>query len=328
MTPPASAPEGRLPSDPTRAASIARRYYLDGVSKSDIGTEFGLSRFKVARILDEALASGLVRIEIGLPLGYDAALAQALQARFGLRHAVVVDTEPESEPTMRQHLARAAAALLDAVVTESDVLGIGYGRTLTLLADNVSALPPCPVVQLTGALFGVNPGENSVELARQIAARSGGTCYSIYAPQVLPDARTAAQLRGQREVGEAYAQFDRVTKAVVAVGSWTPTRSQLHDSLSTAQRAELVDAGVCAEVCAVLLDAQGRQVAEHFTDCCISIGSAQLRAVPEVIAVAGGAAKAQATQAVIAGGYATSVVVDSSLATAMLDGRPAEGSAG
>jgi hypothetical protein len=47
----------------------------------------------------------------------------------------------------------------------------------------------------------------------------------------------------------------------------------------------------------------------------------QLHAVPDVIAMAGGAAKA--LRAMFAGGYASSVVVDASLATAMLAWRPA-----
>lgn len=312
--------DGRRPAQLAQAAAIARRFYLDGAAKSDIAAEFGMSRFKIARILDEARASGLVRIDIRLPVGFDAALAQDLEREFGLRRTVVVDVEPEVEATVRHHLARAAAALLNEVVTEDDVLGIGYGRTLSLLAEDVSALPPCPVVQLTGAIFGVNPGENSVELARQIASRSGGPCYSIYAPQVLPDAHTAKLLRTQREVGEAYAQFDSVTKAAVAVGSWVPPRSQLYDSLAPAEREQLLEAGACAEVCAVLLDTDGCQVAESFSRRCISISSAQLRAIPDVIVVAGGGAKANAVRAVIAGGYATSAVVDVSLASAMLGG--------
>ncbi len=39
-------------------ATVARRYYLDGATKSDIAAELGLSRFKVARLLDEARATG------------------------------------------------------------------------------------------------------------------------------------------------------------------------------------------------------------------------------------------------------------------------------
>ena len=33
--------------------------------------EFGVSRFKIARLLDQALASGIVRIEIGVPAQID-----------------------------------------------------------------------------------------------------------------------------------------------------------------------------------------------------------------------------------------------------------------
>jgi DNA-binding transcriptional regulator LsrR (DeoR family) len=318
----AAEPRGKLaglaPAELVRAASIARRFFLDGRSKSEIAAEFGVSRFKVARILDEARAEGIVRIEIRLPAGLDASLAQALHDAFGLRHAIVVDTAVEPEAQMRQQLAHAAAALLKEIVTVEDVVGVGYGRTLTLMAEEIDGLAPCPVVQLTGALFGVNTEENSVELVRQIAVRTGGPCFSIYAPQVLPDARTAASLRQSPEVSEAYTRFSSITKAVVAVGSWAPPRSQLYDSLPRSQTAALREQGVVAEIGAVLLDHNGAQVATDFTERCISISGPELRAIEEVVAVAGGAAKAGAVRAALAGGYADSLVVDSSLATALL----------
>jgi DNA-binding transcriptional regulator LsrR (DeoR family) len=306
------------PAELVRAASIARRFFIDGRSKSEIAGEFGLSRFKVARILDAARAAGVVRIEIRLPAGLDASLALGLREAFGLRHAIVVDTPEVPEAQMRQQLAHAAAALLREIVTADDVLGVGYGRTLTVMAEEIEGLAPCPVVQLTGALLGVNTSENSVELVRQISARSGGPCFSMYAPQVLPDAKTAASLRQQPEVSEAYRRFGAVTKAVVAVGSWVPPRSQLYDFLPERQRAALRHDGVLAEVCAVLLDRDGSEVATGFTERCISISGSQLRAVEEVVAVAGSAAKADAVGAVLAGGYANSLIVDSSLATALL----------
>jgi DNA-binding transcriptional regulator LsrR (DeoR family) len=309
---------GLAPAELVRAASIARRFFMDGRSKSEIASEFGLSRFKVARILDEARAAGIVHIEIRLPAGLDASLAHRLRETFGLRHAIVVDTPEEPEPAMRQQLAHASAALLREIVTVDDVVGVGYGRTLTLIAEEIEGLAPCPVVQLTGALLGVNTNENSVELVRQISVRSGGPCFSIYAPQVLPDAKTAASLRERREVSEAYRRFGTVTKAVVAIGSWAPPRSQLYDSLPVPQREALRQKGVLAEICAVLLNKDGVQVATEFTERCISIGGRQLWAIDEVVGVAGGAAKADAVRAVLAGGYANSLVADSSLATALL----------
>ncbi len=309
---------GLAPAELVRAASIARRFFIEGRSKSEIAAEFGLSRFKVARILDEARAAGIVHIEIQLPAGLDASLAHRLRDTLGLRHAIVVDTPEEPEAQLRQHLAHAAAALLREIVTPDDVVGVGYGRTLTLMAEEIDGLAPCPVVQLTGALLGVNTSENSVELVRRISARSGGPCFSMYAPQVLPNASTAASLRQRPEVSEAYRRFGTVTKAVVAIGSWDPPRSQLYDSLPDLQRKSLREEGVLAEVCAVLLDKDGTQVATDFTERCISINGRQLRAIDEVVGVAGGADKADAVRAVLAGGYVNSLVADSSLVTALL----------
>jgi len=105
---------------------------------------------------------------------------------------------------------------------------------------------------------------------------------------------------------------------VVAIGSWDPPRSQLYDSLPERQRTALRRKGVLAEVGAVLLDGDGTEVATDFTERCISISGRQLRAIDEVVGVAGGTAKADAVRAVIAGGYAKSLVADSSLATALL----------
>ncbi len=305
-------------ADLHRAADVARRFFLEGRSKSEIAADLGVSRFKVARILDEARELGIVKIEIRVPNAEDHALAEQLRTAFGLRHAVVIDLPDLPVVTMRSALARAAADLLGAIVTDNDVLGVGYGRTLTVMAKWVDHLAASSVVQLTGALIGVNPGENSVELVRQIADRSGGRCYQMYAPQVLPDARTANLLRQQPEVAEAYDQFGTVTKAVVAVGSWQPPHSQLYDALPEAERADLLGQGVVAEVCAVLLDQEGRQVATDFTDRCISIDGPQLRQVQDVIAVAGGTEKADAVRAVICGGYASGLIVNTGLATALL----------
>src|SRR5262245_20410791 len=52
------------PAELVLTATVARRFYLEGVSKSDIAAELGMSRFKVARMLDRARETGLVRIEL------------------------------------------------------------------------------------------------------------------------------------------------------------------------------------------------------------------------------------------------------------------------
>ena len=93
------------PASLVLSATVARRYYLDGRSKVQIADELGLSRFKVARLLDLARETGLVRIEIGHPGSIDVDLSARLQQAFGLERAVVVIT-PDDAPDTLVQLAR------------------------------------------------------------------------------------------------------------------------------------------------------------------------------------------------------------------------------
>jgi DNA-binding transcriptional regulator LsrR (DeoR family) len=313
-------------TDLLRLAAIARDFYLDGKSKSDIAATYGISRFKVARLLEEARATGVIRLSVDVPFGIDPEMSWGLQSACGLRHAIVIDSPEVPETLLRARLARVAGNLLTEIVTEQDVLGVGYGRTLTVLAESLASLPACTVVQVTGALLGVNPAENSVELVSRIAAVSGGPAFSIYSPQVLPDAVTAATLRSQPEVAEAFQRFDSITKAILPVGSWDPPHSQLYDALTEVERTELLALGACAEIGATLVDAAGKQVAPEFSERCIAISGEQLKRIDEVIIVGGGLVKAAAIRAVLVGGFANAVVTERGAAHVLLDsakGTPA-----
>src|SRR5690242_8297188 len=105
-------------------ATVARRYYLEGVSKSDIAAELGVSRFKVARLLDRARETGIVRIELHAPGGIDLDLSVRLRTAHGLRHCVVVDAPEDDDDLLRAALGRAAAELLSEIVEPGDVLGV------------------------------------------------------------------------------------------------------------------------------------------------------------------------------------------------------------
>src|SRR6478672_5797375 len=140
----------RGPAQLVLTASVARRYYLDGRSKVEIAEEFALSRFKVARLLDDARSSGLVRIEIGHPGVVDVELSARLMEALRFTHCVVTDTPDDHPATLREHLGPAAAELLTEIVTPEDVLGLSWARSVSAMAGELRVLAPVPVVQLTG----------------------------------------------------------------------------------------------------------------------------------------------------------------------------------
>ena len=309
----------RGPAQLVLTASVARRYYLDGRSKVEIAEEFALSRFKVARLLDDARSSGLVRIEIGHPGVVDVELSARLMEALGLTHCIVTDTPDDHPATLREHLGTAAAELLSEIVTPEDVLGLSWARSVSAMAGVLRVLAPVPVVQLTGALARPGADDSSIELVREVARVAGGAAYFFYAPMAVPDPATARALRGQPEVARAFGLIGSVTKAVAGVGAWEPEQSTLYDATSEAERGELREAGVCAEVSGVLIDDEGHPVTAPLTERMIGITAAQMRAIPEVIGIVYGLAKARAVLAAVRGGYVDSLVTHSTLATALID---------
>lgn len=299
-------------------AAVARRYYMDGKSKIEIGEEFNLSRFKVARLLDVARSSGLVRIEIGYPGAVDLALSSRLQDEFGLTHAVVIDTPDDDHPSLRQHLGKAAAELLSEIVTQEDVLGLAWARSVSAMTAALTRLAPTPVVQLTGALSRPDGDDASVDVVRDVARKSGGPAYFFHAPFIVPDSATARALRKQPEVARAFAQLRAVTKAVAGIGRWSPAQSTLYDAVEEKERRLLRRQGICAEISGVFVKADGSSAPTALNDRMIGVSEAQLRAIPEVIAIPYGTVKAPAVRAALRSGLVDSLVTHSTLAGALL----------
>jgi DNA-binding transcriptional regulator LsrR (DeoR family) len=313
------------PAQMVLTASIARRYYLDGRSKIEIAEEFALSRFKVARLLEVARTTGLVKIEISYPGEVDLELSGRLQERFGLRHAVVVDTPDDDTHSLRAHLGTAAADLLTEILTTDDVLGLGWSRSVRAVAVALTELAPTPVVQLTGALSRNDGDDGSVDVVRDVARISGGPAYFFHAPFVVPDPATARALRRQPEVARTFAQFRSVTKAIVGIGRWAPAQSTVYDAATERERRALHRQGVCAEVSGVFVTPAGDTPPTSLNDRMIGVSAAQLRAVEEVVAVPYETVKAPAVLAALQSGLVSSLVTHISLARALLAEAEATG---
>jgi DNA-binding transcriptional regulator LsrR (DeoR family) len=299
------------------AATVARRFYLEGVSKSDIAAELGLSRFKVARMLDWALETGLVRIELDTPGELNLDLSVRLRAACGLRHCVVIDAPEDDEGLLRSALGRAAAELLTEIVEPGDVVGLAWARSLMAMRTSLSTLPACDVVQLTGALS-LPEDDSSIELVRDLARKSNGRGFFYYAPMVLPDAATARALRTQPDIARAIERYPNVTKAVIGVGAWQDGLSTVAGALTEQERREIYDLGVRCELSGVQIDGDGNSVTTPLTDRLIGIDAEQLHAVPDIIAVAYGTAKVDAVHAGIRGGFITSLVTHTAMASGLL----------
>lgn len=81
----------RRPLQRLQAITVTQGYFIERQTKRKIGKDLAISRFKVARLIDEAIEEGLVRFEVndaGEEL--DARLSDRLREKYSLRSALVL----------------------------------------------------------------------------------------------------------------------------------------------------------------------------------------------------------------------------------------------
>lgn len=307
-----------VPDVSLEAAIVARRYYIDDRQKSEIAEELGLSRFKVARLLDEARANGIVRIYVDMPAEIDLSLSERLAQAFGIRRAIAVRTFDGDPASAAATLGSAAANYLRSTLNENDQLGISWGSSLTAVVDAVASLPPVDVVQLVGGVRAAKMNVGGVELVRRLSEKAGGRAFPLHAPLLVRTEAMAQDLRTDPSLSESIARFGTLDVALVGVGSWQPPKSSLFDELTPEERSELLDSGAIADLCSLVFDADGQLLDSASLRRAVGITIDELRAVPEVIAVAGGAEKISAIAAVLRSGIVNTIVTDVASAEQLL----------
>jgi DNA-binding transcriptional regulator LsrR (DeoR family) len=301
-------------------ARIGRDYYLDNKSKVEIASAYDISRFQVARYLDEARAAGIVKIEVRFPNSGPHADASRLAGLLGIKRVVVVRTSGDVVQ-QRDALGQAAAQELMSATRAGMTVGISWSRTLDVAAHYVTELPKCEVVQLAGALPVAGNG-NPLELIQRLGRVAGGKTWPMWAPLVVDSAATANGLRRQPEISDALNKAGSLDLAVIAIGAWGPDVSTVWERVDNPVRKAALEAGAVAECSGRLIDANGAAVTTELDARIIAVSLAQLQGTPNVVAVAQGAGRANAVRASAAAGIVSTLIVDEELA-AVLAGEAA-----
>ena len=117
---------------------IAKMYYQQGLTQTEIAKRLRLSRPTISRMMQEALQQGIVRIEIADIPGDQSELTQELQSKYDLFEVIVVDVNcPMTYEGVSDVLGIAAADYFQRVVKDGDVIGLTWGSALASMVRNL-----------------------------------------------------------------------------------------------------------------------------------------------------------------------------------------------
>jgi deoxyribonucleoside regulator len=299
----------------------ARMYYENDLNQEEIAVRMNLSRQKVSRLLVEARRQGIVKNIVIDPTPADPDLREQLISRFGLHEAVLASSDHLVPEQMRSAIGLAASEHLRKIIQSDQNVGIGWGRTLfeavNLLHKN--GVQHVNVIPLIGGIGDISPFFQVNELARRLAEAFDGTYRHLYAPAFVEDPAVLESLRKTQEIAQITSLWKKLDLAIVGIGH---VEFQQISSMFFANHIEpkmlfmLEGAGTVGDICARFFSLNGAQVFPETG--VIGIDLDTLKAVPEVIAIAGGAEKVRAILGAMRGGFIKTLVTDTATARACL----------
>lgn len=129
---------------------VAKAYYEDNLTQQQIGGRFGLSRVKVSRMLSKARSSRIVQISINPPQSSNADLEREVEAKYGLKEAVIITPSTHDSYVIVSELGPVAARYLLRCLEGREIVAISWGNPLLSVVDSLPAvnLPNVRVAQM------------------------------------------------------------------------------------------------------------------------------------------------------------------------------------
>ena len=303
------------------AGQVARLFFDRQLTKVEIAARLGISRFRVARLVERALADGIVRIEFRDAPWEDRELARAIEERFGLDLCAVA--QDSDDPVGAA--ASLAGGIVDGLVGSGDAVGIAWGSTVARVVAAIPARkdPSIDVVQLAGSsarLEAADPGD----LTRVLAERLGGRSHRLHAPAFVASAELRAALAQEPEIAATLRSFDHLAVAILGIGAFGSGKERPNSSLvrsgalTNREIDRLMRQGAVGDLLVHPFDGSGRFVAPELARRAMAIGVDQLRRVATVVAVAAGAAKVGAIRGALATTVIRVLVTDAAVARGLL----------
>ncbi len=306
-------------------AKIARRYYEQGQSQTEIAAQFDLSQATVSRLLKRALEQKIVQISVTMPPGFHAELEDRLEKKYSLKEAIVVDVAAEDgDDQIQRALGAATAFYLQSTLKNHEVIGLSsWSATLLATVDAMRPLPQsidATVLQILGGIGNPENGFHANRLMERLSRLVHGRAVFLPAPGVVGSEETRKVLLQDVFVAEAFSLFDQVTLALVGIGDVEPSKLLVASGnrFSPEELHMLRLKGAVGDICLRFFDKDGVPIDSPLNDRVIGMSLQQLTDARRTVGVAGGMRKLTAIRGALVGKWINVLITDRLVAEALV----------
>lgn len=302
---------------------VARMYHERGVRQVDIADTLHISQARVSRLLKRAAELGIVRTVVAVAPGVHTEIEEALEERYGLSEALVVDVEGTDNEIIAG-LGSAGATYLETTLTGGERIGISsWSQTLLAVVDRMRPFRVSGaerVVQLMGGFGNSSVQTQGNRLLTEFARLVGATAIFVPAPALVASRSVRESLLNDPAMESVAKDWANLTIAIAGIGSLPPS-PLLRASGNAADLADqdrLHAAGAVGDVCQRFFDSDGKHVPSALDDRVVGIDADTLRETPRRVGIAGGESKHKAIHAAVRGKWVNVLITDTATAAALL----------
>ena len=305
---------------------IAALYYLAEITQDEIAKIFGISRFKVSRVLKRCRAMKVVEFKINKSPEYLTNLEREITDRLGISSATVVQSGSTLQES-KANVAKMAAKHLERAICDGMKIGLSWGSTIQQMVryyNKQEYYPNTLFVQLSGSLCSrpiLEDGYIDGNIFLQQFASKAHSGWSVFmVPYVVNNPALKELLYEEPQIKKHVELFKKLDMAIVELGSDDPSKSvsYLSGYLTYEETKKLADDGLGADVCGTRLTVNGEIRETILKNRVLTIEPADLQMLENVCAIGAGTEKVISFIAGCRSGIIKSAIMDEVCAISIL----------
>ena len=304
-----------------KVIEAAKLYYLLDYNQNEIAKLLGVSRPTVSRLLQQAKSDGIVQINIMDPTEDVENLGKQLEKRFNLKKAVVASIPQYDDHIIKNYLGEKAAAYLDVIVKDDDIIGVTWGTTIYHVATELKQkfVKNVKVVQLKGGVSYAETNTYASETLYLFGKAYNTAPHNLPLPAIVDHVVVKQAMEADRHIRKILELGKQANIALFTMGPIKTDSLLFQLGYFTESDLESLYGKAVGDICSRFFDKNGEICNESLNERTLGVNLDELRKKEYSILVAGGPNKIDGIYGALKGKYANVLITDQFTAKFLLD---------
>ncbi|MCA0993450.1 sugar-binding transcriptional regulator [Pseudalkalibacillus hwajinpoensis] len=308
-----------------RLYQVARMYYEQDMTQSEIAKELGIYRTTISRMLKKIREKEIVQIRINYDAFKDVTIGRKLKEQFQLEEVVVIPKKDGATTDQKlKAMGQACATFLDGIVKADDVIGFSWGTALAAVAEELTpqrSREGIMCVPLVGGPDGkLESRYHANTIVYEIARKWKAQSKLIDLPAIVQTEELKTALIDSGHFQEVQELWSRLSIAVVGIGSPLISHGPNWRAFyGETFKQEMDQDNIVGDICSNFFNRRGEIRKTRLSNRTISVNMKELHSTRYTIGIAQSKEKVEAIRAALKYGHLNVLVTTEETAMALVE---------